>query len=449
MSAISTFERAEAYLLSTIDETVSPKTSYKLDRMRAFLHELGDPHRAYPTIHVGGTSGKGSTCTMIASALQAAGKRTGLHTKPHLHVMTERARVDGMSVDPGRFSALLDGMMPAIERVAAEYGRPTYYETLLALAFVHFFSQRVDVAVIEVGLGGRLDGTNVLQPEVTAITSIGYDHTDVLGDTLESIAREKAGIARAGVPFVVAATEPAALKTLAECAAQAEAPMVRVSDVVCVEPARPCRPYARTFAAVTSAARYAVNLPVYGIFQVTNAATAIAVLERLDRSLRPDPRAVERGLACVAIPGRMEVFPGTPTYVLDIAHNAEKAQNLVASLRDAFPHRRIHYVVAIGQSKDAKRILSSLAAVPSTFTFTSFTVTGRRAIDPSGLVAVAESLGIRASAVADPIAAFASARRCARANDLVVATGSTFVVAALREHLLSRRLLDAAESSAC
>ncbi len=393
MSASPSFERAQTYLLGTIDETISRKTSYKLDRMRAFLRELGDPHRAYPTLHVGGTSGKGSTCTMIAAALQAGGKRTGLHTKPHLQSMTERARIDGIPVAPERFAALLERMMPAIEAITPEFGRPTYYETLLALAFTHFEIERVDVAVIEVGLGGRLDGTNLLQPEVTAITSIGYDHTEILGDTLESIAREKAGIARAGVPFVVAADATNALQTLSECAARVGAPMVRVADVVSIEPAKPARPYAQAFTATTAGTRYAIDLPVYGLFQVANAATAIAVLERLGPSLRPDPRSVERGFASVAIPGRMEVFAGAPTCVLDIAHNAEKAQSLVASLRDAFPRRLVHYVVAIGESKDAKWILSTLATVPSTFTFTTFAIPGRRAIDPKHLVAIAESAG--------------------------------------------------------
>jgi dihydrofolate synthase/folylpolyglutamate synthase len=445
VTVVPTFERAQAYLLSTIDETVSRRTSYKLDRMRAFLRELGDPHRAYPTIHVGGTSGKGSTCTMIASVLQAAGKRTGLHTKPHLQTMTERACIDGRPVDPQRFAALLDGMMPAIERITPSHGRPTYYETLLALAYVHFATERVDVAVIEVGLGGRLDGTNLLQPEVTAITSIGYDHTEVLGDTLEAIAREKAGIARAGVPFVVAADAPAALKTLAECAAQAGAPMVRVTDAVSIEPVRTAFGYVRTFVANTRNARYVVNLPVYGLFQVANAATAIVVLEHLGEPLRPDARSIERGLARVAIPGRMEIFPGAPTSVLDIAHNAEKAQHLVDSLRDAFPRRRIHYVVAIGESKNAEQILSTLATPESTFIFTSFTVAGSRARDPHQLVAVAESLGIQATSRLDPVEALERARSNARDDDLVVATGSTFVVAALRERLL-QPLSDATES---
>ena len=140
---ISSFAEAQAYLLQTIDELVSRRTSYKLDRMRALLRELGDPHLAYPTIHVGGTSGKGSTATMIAAVLQAAGKRTGLHTKPHLHSMTERARIDGAPIQPERFAAVLNAMMPAIERIAPQHGSPTYYEALLALVPQGAFAQDV------------------------------------------------------------------------------------------------------------------------------------------------------------------------------------------------------------------------------------------------------------------------------------------------------------------
>ena len=447
MNPFSNFDAAEAYMLGTIDETVSRRTSYKLDRMRAFLRELGDPHRQYPAIHVGGTSGKGSTCTMIAAVLRAAGKRTGLHTKPHLHRMTERARIDGIAIAPERFARLLGEMMPAIERVAGEFGRPTYYETLLALSFAHFAAERVDVAVIEVGLGGRLDGTNVLQPEVTAITSIGYDHTDVLGETLEEIAREKAGIARPGVPFVVGPVPPAALDTLSQCALATGAPLVRVTDVVDVEPASARPPYVQALSARTAAARYAIDLPVHGLFQITNAATAIAVLERLPPSLRPSARSVERGLAHVVIPGRMEIFAGAPPCVLDIAHNEEKARSLVASLREAFGGTRLHYVVAIGESKNTRQIIATLAELPATFTFTAFDVVGRHATDPRELVSVAAALGIPARAVEDPFEAFATVCRDAAPDDLVVVTGSTFVVAALREALLGG-VADAVESSA-
>ncbi|MEO6836261.1 MAG: folylpolyglutamate synthase/dihydrofolate synthase family protein [Candidatus Tumulicola sp.] len=447
MSAAPSFERAQAYLLGTINEALSRKTSYTLDRMRALLRELGDPHRSYPTIHVGGTSGKGSTSTMIASVLQASGKRTGLHTKPHLQSMTERARIDGMPVSPERFAALLEGMMPAIERVTAAYGRPTYYETLLAIAFAHFAAERVDAAVIEVGLGGRLDGSNLLAPVVTAITSVGYDHTEVLGDTLEAIAREKAGIARAGVPFVVAATAPVALRTLTECAADAGALLVRVSDVVAIASTAPSGAYAQAFDAMTARARYAVNLPVHGLFQIANAATAIAVLERLGDALRPDPRSIECGLARVEIPGRMEVFSGDPPVVFDIAHNAEKAEYLVASLRNTFPQKRFHYVVAIGESKDARRILATLAMLPATFAFTSFFAAGRPAIAPQRLRAIAQSLGSGGRAIADPTEALAAARRGAACDDVVVVTGSTFVVAALRQWWLAE--VATGEPSAC
>ncbi len=414
MKRIPSYAEAQAYLLGTIDETVSRRTSYKLDRMRVFLRELGDPHRAYPTIHVGGTSGKGSTCTMIAGALQAAGKRTGLHTKPHLHAMTERARIDGAPIGPERFAALLDAMMPAIERTVVQCGRPTYYETLLGLAFKYFADERADVAVIEVGLGGRLDGTNVIEPVVAAITSIGYDHTDVLGTTLEAIAFEKAGIAKPGVPLVLASVPPAARAVVERYAGEVGAPIVYVSD-----------------AARRSAAQ--LSLQVIGIFQRENAATAVTVLEQLGGELRPSRDEVARAFGEVALPGRMELFSGHPSVVFDIAHNIEKAASLVASLRETFPARRIHYVVAIGESKDARRILEILAGLPSTFTFTSFAATGRRAIRPQRLATIAQSFGGWGRAISDPAEALTVARRLAAVDDVVVVTGSTFVVAGLRE----------------
>jgi dihydrofolate synthase/folylpolyglutamate synthase len=437
------FERAEAYLLGTINETLSRKLSYTLDRMRSLLHELGDPHRSYPTVHIGGTSGKGSTATMIASVLQASGKRTGLHAKPHLRHVTERARIDGIAIEPRRFAEVLDLMMPAIERTTAAFGRPSFYETTLALALMYFALEHVDVAVVEVGLGGRLDGTNLIIPEVAAITSVGLDHTEVLGETIPEIAREKAGIAKPGVPLVVAATQPEALDAIEAIAGRAGAPIVRVSDRVRIEPAARNgaggEGAAQAFTVVTAQDRYDVRLPVLGLFQQRNAATAIAVLEQLPSQLRPDRDAVERGLALVSIPGRMEYFPGRPPVIFDIAHNPEKAQNLVASLRDRFPGRHVSFVVAIGVSKDARDILAAFASIPSSFTFTTFEVDGREAVRPARLCALAESLGTWGRAIADPAEALALARRNASADDIVVVSGSTYIVAVLREWWISQR----------
>ena len=433
MKRIASFELAEAYLLETISETLSPRTSYKLDRMRALLRELGDPHLQYPTIHVGGTSGKGSTCTMVAAALQAAGRKTGLHTKPHLNSVTERARVDGTCVSSERFAELLDAMMPAIETVvAAGFGRPTYYETLLALAFVHFARERVDVAVIEVGLGGRLDGTNVIVPEVAAITSVGFDHTDVLGDSVEAIAREKAGIAKRGVPLVVGDVGTAALRVIEASALEAGARPVRVRDRARIENATADMAGQR-FDVVTAAARYRLQTPLLGEFQRSNAAVAIVLLEQLREALRPGVDAVEAAFSRVTIPGRMEVIAGAPAVVFDIAHNPEKAEHLVASLREIFGRRRFHFVVAIGESKDARQIVATLGTLPGTFTFTSFDTNGRRAIAPEELGRIAQSLGTFGRAIQSPVQALASVRRSAGADDVIVVTGSTFVVAALRD----------------
>ncbi len=436
MSAVSrilTYDEAESYLLGTIDEITSRRTSYKLERMHAFLRELGDPHRAYPTIHVGGTSGKGSTATMIACSLQAGGRHTGLHTKPHLHSMTERARVDGRSISRERFASLLDAMMPAIERTTPQYGRPTFYETLLALAFAHFAAERVDVAVIEVGLGGRLDGTNVVHPLVAAITSVAHDHTDVLGNTIEEIAFEKAGIAKPGVPLVLAAVRPAARAVIERYAAEVGAPVVHVSDVVQVELDEASDLHGQVLLVASARGSYRLRVPVLGIFQRTNVATAIAVLEQLGEDLRPSRDDLVRGFAELAIPGRMELISGNPKVVFDIAHNAEKAESLVASLRESFANRRVHYVVAIGETKDAGRIVEILSTLPSTFTFTSFAVSGRRAIPPARLATLAESLGSWGRAIADPIEALTVSRRMADFDDVVVVTGSTFLVAGLRE----------------
>jgi dihydrofolate synthase/folylpolyglutamate synthase len=429
---ISSYTDAERYLESTINETASVRTEYKLDRMHVLLRNLGDPHRAFPSVHVGGTSGKGSTSTMIASALQADGKRTGLHTKPHLHAMTERARIDGTAIAPERFTALLDEMMPAIERTAGTHGRPTYYETLLALAFAYFAVERVDVAVIEVGLGGRLDGTNVLLPRVAAITSVGFDHTDVLGTTIEEIAREKAGIAKPGVPLVVGQVAQSAAAVIENVAAQAGAPIVYVRDAVRLGVVE-SHGAAPSLVATTQRSTYRFGLGVLGSFQRRNAATAIAVLEQLGDDLRPNGDAIARGLSAVTLPGRMELLRTKPDIVLDIAHNAEKAQSLAASLAESFPGRRFHFVVAIGVSKDARAIVEAFAALPSSFTFTSFETQGRSATPPAQLATLAATLGVHGRAIADPIEALTVARRVAAYDDVVVVTGSTFVVARLRE----------------
>ena len=432
-----TFAGAASYLLGTINETVSRRSPSRLDRMRFFLSELGDPQNAYPTFHVGGTSGKGSTATMIAVALTASGKRVGLHTKPHLTSMTERARVDGVPIDPEAFGELLEEMMPAIERTTAEHERPSYYETLLALAFVHFAREQVDAAVIEVGIGGTLDGTNVIVPVVSVITNIGLDHTELLGDTLERIAGDKVGIAKAGVPLVSDTADRAARAVIEAGCAGAGAPFHSVRDRTEIRVTGGGARYGQSFEVITPAARYALDLPVLGPFQQRNAATAITALEFAPPALAPAVADVERGLAQLMIPGRMEFFPAHPSIVFDIAHNRDKAASLAEALLVQFPQQRFTFVIAVSESKDALGVLEPFFALPAAFVFTTFETEGRTAVRPQRLAGLAEAAGVFARAIADPVEALSVARRSADAANIIVVTGSTFVVARLRDWWLS------------
>ena len=426
-----TFSAAQTYLLGLINENQSRRMPNRLDRIVAFLDALGNPQQRYPTVHVAGTSGKGSTSTMIAAALQASGKRTGLHTKPHLTSVTERARVDGIAIADDAFGNVLGEMLAAVDRVSYEHGRPTYYETLLALAFVWFARAGVDVAVIEAGVGGALDGTNVLVPQVAVITNVALDHTDILGDTLELIARDKAGIAKRGVPLVSDVSDPGPRAVIEEVCAAAGAPFVSVRDTATIE-SRNGERYGQSFAVVTPEGRYELALPVLGRFQQRNAATAVRALEQLQPGLRPSRETIEAGLARTVIPGRMEFFPSHPGVVFDIAHNPDKATHLVDALAHTFPNRRFVFVMAIGETKDAAEIVRPFLALRGSFVFTSFSVAGRTPMRPLRLASIAGDLGAWGRAIADPVDAFSIARRNAEADDIIVVTGSTFVVATLR-----------------
>ena len=426
-----TFAAAQSYLLGLINENASRRMPNRLDRMEAFLAALGDPQREYPTVHVAGTSGKGSTSTMLAFAFQASGRRTGLHTKPHLESVTERARVNGIPIPEDAFGDLIGEMNAAVDRIAYEHGKPTYYETLLALAFLWFARCEVDVAVIEAGVGGALDGTNVLLPAVGIITNVGLDHTEILGETLVEIARDKAGIAKRGVPLVSDVHDAGARAAIEAACAAVGARFVSVEDTTTIEQ-RPSERYGQSFDVITPDDRYEIALPVLGAFQQRNAATAIRALEQLPPDLRPAKADIEAGLARAIIPGRMEFFPSHPGVVFDIAHNPDKAESLAQALRETFPGRRFTFVIAIGETKDAAEVIRQFASLNASFIFTTFAVAGKHASRPQRLASIAGDFGAWGRAISDPVEAFAIARRNADADDVIVVTGSTFLVATLR-----------------
>jgi len=428
------FAQAQNYLLGTVSESISRGVPYRLERMRYFLNALGNPQNDYPTLHVGGTSGKGSTATMLSSVLTASGKRCALHTKPHLQSITERARIDGVPISEDRFAELLTEMESAIAATDGEFSRPSYYETLLALAFLYFSREAVDVAVIEVGVGGKLDGTNVITPLVAAITNVGLDHTDVLGDTIELIAADKSGIAKPGVPLVCGAELPDAVRVIRAQCEVVGAPFIAVSEAILVAHVNSIGRFGQSFEITTARGKYELDMPLLGNFQPRNAAAAIVVLEQLPPEMQPSIADVRRGLEHVALPGRMEVFPTRPIVVFDIAHNPDKANALAESLATHFGlERPYRFVVGIGESKDQAEIIRGLGTgLSASFICTSFEAAGRPAAKPQRLASIAAEMGFAARAINDPVDALSVARRNAGPDDIVVVTGSTFIVATLR-----------------
>ena len=385
---------------------------YNLERMRRLLCALGNPERAFLSLHIAGTKGKGSTAHLTEAILREAGYRTGLYTSPHLVDMRERIRLDGKPIREADFTRVLARMEPELRRL-----RPTYFETMTAAAFVFFADRRVDYAVVEVGLGGRLDATNVITPAACAITTIDYDHMDKLGNTLEAIAGEKAGILKPGVPAVSSPQAPAARRVL-EARGAIEFPRFRVlssgGDVL-------------KFTA--EGRRY--EMPVLGEHQAANAATALALVAR--SGARVSPQDARRALRTIRLPGRVERVGRRPTVIVDAAHNPVSARALAAALA-AVPRRRLVLVFGASADKDYRAMLRTL--LPSADLAILTKAAHPRAAAPSDLMAAAK--GRPAVAAGSVARALALARKAAGPEDAIVVTGS-FYVAGEALALLSRR----------
>lgn len=325
-----------------------------LEKTEQLLSDAGDPHLAYPTIHIAGTNGKGSTAAMVSSVLKSSGLRVGLYTSPHLRHFSERIRVDGRPVDPDRLLDEAESLEDSMARL-----HPTFFESATVLAFQAFRSLEVDVAVVEVGLGGRLDSTNVIRPEASAITSIALDHADYLGDTLLEIAREKAGILKKDVPTVTAVSDPEVLAILREVADSVGAPLTAIK-----------RARLQVLNVSMSGTEVHVDetpeplhfeLPLIGEHQAVNALLAIELLARLPDTLRPETSDVIHGLSSVFWPGRMQIArDGAFRWLFDIAHNPASVETLTTSLaRLDLPRPRIAVVGVLGD-KDWRTMLPPL-----------------------------------------------------------------------------------------
>ncbi len=363
------YNAAIAYITEFIDYERSPDFSrqarlYNLNRISHLLGLLGNPQERLRVVHIAGSKGKGSTAALIASILSSAGYKTGLFTSPHLRTPRERCRINGELISKTDIALAIEKMKPAIDEVSrSEFGRVSFFEIYTALAFCYFADKATDFAVVEVGLGGRLDATNVVNPVATVITPIGLEHTAILGETYTAIAAEKAEIIKHGCPLALAPQVPAAQAVFEKIASERAAPIISAAANNKLRRARLQSATTETRASVPVGQHFDVEnypglfIPLLGEHQCINAATAIAGIECLKQRGYTMPReSVYRGIAQVEWPGRMQVIQDSPIVLLDGAHSPESMRLLCREIRRNFRYNRLIFVVSLMRDKAVKEV---------------------------------------------------------------------------------------------
>lgn len=403
------------------------------ERFETLLERTGNPHRDYGIAHIAGTKGKGSTTAMIAALLQAHGARVGGYYSPYVYDVRERVQVDGKMILHEEFAQLVTMLAPHIEALKkTSLGQTTEFELKTAVGF-HYFRQRaVDYAAVEVGIGGRLDATNVVHPLVCVITNIGLDHTHILGDTHAKIASEKAGIIKQSIPVITATDEPSAFAVIERTAAEREAPLTRV--VRGELNSRPALheihwlPCGDTFTIRTTTREYPLLKPrLRGLYQAANAACAIGALETIaaSRGLEIDLEAVREGLATAYLPARLEVIHSAPTVVVDGAHNTMAASALAQEIR-RFEYRRLLLVIGMISGHDSAGMLEILA--PLAYKVFATRPTWIRGLPESEVADAAQRYCPRVQTITPPLEAARAALAAAQPEDMVLITGSFYTV---------------------
>ena len=461
---LRTYEDAIGFLEESLDYEKRKTWSYNvrtlnLDRTRKLLAALGDPQQRFRIIHVAGTKGKGTTAGAAAHVLSRGGHTTGLLTSPHLITHRERIQIDGRMISKREF---LESVR-ALEAYVLEKRReereqhlrsPTYFELLTGLAFHHFARREVEWAVVEVGLGGRLDSTNVVNPDCCIITSIGYDHTDKLGDTIEAIAGEKAGILKAGVPVVLGRQRyQGALRTLRAVADERHCPRWEVGRELTITQAealsapadRPDAPVGWRFSMKTPGADYDdLHTPLLGRHQLDNLVAAVGALELTARStaLETDPALTADALADYTVPGRMEILQRSPAVILDVAHTVESVEGLTEALEAHFPGRPVHVVFGCSLHKNVRGMLEQLRGRCASFVATQ--ARSARALPAQDVLDEARRVGLEPEGglELEPDSWDAARRAFAAAGpaDVVCITGSFFTTGEVRERWLEEGL---------
>jgi dihydrofolate synthase/folylpolyglutamate synthase len=427
------YNNALDYLYSFVDYSLKhsselAKAEFNLDRMFALMELLGNPQAKYPIIHVAGTKGKGSVSALCASALQAAGYKAGLYTSPHLLEYTERIQVDGEPVSREQMVSLVEEIKPAVAKIP----KLTTFEITTAIGFLAFARQNVDTAVIEVGLGGRLDATNVVTPKVSVITSLSYDHMAVLGDTLAQIAGEKAGIIKPGVPVVSSPQKAEALEVLERVANEKGCPLVLVGRDVKFERltsslnGQSFHLSSLHFPQGAKSSDITITIPLLGEHQLQNAATAYAALKT--SGIEISEPAIQQGFSRVKWHARFEVVRRDPPVIFDSAHNQDSFAKLHQTLDEYFPGKQV--ILIFGASED-KNIPGMFAEMKSKIRKLIVTRADHpRALKPEEIIHLADQAGLESEAVSPVESALRRALELSEKDgSIVLSAGSMFVTA--------------------
>ena len=438
------YKAALAYIEEFIDYERSPDFSrqarlYNLNRISLLLELLGNPHDRLQVIHIAGSKGKGSTAALIASVLTQAGYKTGLFTSPHLITPRERCRIDGDLISKADVAFYVEKLKPAIETVStSEFGRVSFFEIYTALAFSYFADKATDFAVIEVGLGGRLDATNVVTPVATVITPIGLEHTAILGETYTEIASEKAEIIKQKCPLALAPQHPEARTVFEKVASERNAPIVEPKDVV----GRDCSasssrlvrnadglPVAQEFDVETDSESYPqLTMPLLGHHQFINATTAVTAIECLKQKGYIVPKAsVYAGFKNVQWQGRIQRIRSSPIVVLDGAHSPASMEALCSTLRQSFRYDRVTFIVSLMRDKNLTAI-GNIVSQTADFVIATQVLNNPRVMSAEEILDAWENTCEKISACSTPEKAITRALSGASPADLICITGSLYLV---------------------
>ncbi len=439
------YESSVRYLLSLGRELAAPTQAaaakFNLENITVLAERLGHPERAYPSVHIAGTNGKGSTAAFLESILRHAGFRTGLNTSPHLEKINERIRVNGEEINDTAFAEILTRIQLLIEELLAAgklRAHPTYFECVTAMAFEFFAQEHVEVGVSEVGLGGRLDATNILSPAVTIITRIDFDHENFLGHSLKEIASEKAGILKPGVPLVLAEQRPEARGVILARAKEFACPVIEPAQIFRVDQESLQNGFARARLIEADSGKVlnlAPSLP--GRFQLQNALNAVAAVHLLqNRGFQISQEAVTQGIANTVWPGRLEKLQSSPDVYFDGAHNPGAAGELAHFLQQNFSGRKIFLIYAALRDKAVDEVAGLLFPHAAQVIFTAPRTT--RAISAAQLAEIAGHHASRFSVIPDAERAFEHALAEAAPEDAIFITGSLYLVGQLRHYWKQR-----------